>query len=618
MCGIVAYSGTKSATPILLNGLRKLEYRGYDSAGIAIHSDNTIHIYKEEGKVANLIDSIGDYENDAVHQQCHVGIAHTRWATHGPPTKENAHPHGAGFEEPGGSRIALVHNGIIENYRALKARLEAEGKVFLSDTDSEVLSHLIEFYYTDDLAKAISTALKEVQGTFGIACIAKDQPDMLVVARRGSPIVIGLGEDQTIVASDASAIISHTRQAVYLDDNDVAIIRGGKIDIKTLDAKPVQRDTADIDWSEGAAEKGGYEHYMLKEIFEQPTAIRNSIRGRIDLDRGTSVLAGLGLDSREIVDLQRLLIVGCGTSMNAGLVGEYAIEDFAGMLSEVEQAAEFRYRNPIVGSKDIVLAISQSGETADTLAAVREAQEKGALVAGLVNVVGSTIARETGRGIYLHAGPEISVASTKAFTCQVSVLLLIALKFARSRRLSREQGIKIAEEINSLPELVERVLEQNDAIAKIAEDFVKFDNMFYIGRGYLFPVALEGALKIKEISYIHAEAYHAAELKHGPIALLEESMPVVALLNAGPGMEKTLGNVEECRARKSPVLGVISEGDEDARAACDWVIEVPQSSQFIATVTSTVALQLFSYHVARLRGCPIDQPRNLAKSVTVE
>ena len=617
MCGIIAYSGNRSATPILLNGLRKLEYRGYDSAGIAIHSNNSIHIYKQEGKVENLVKSIGDYENDETHQGGNLGIAHTRWATHGPPTTENAHPHGATASGSEHS-IALVHNGIIENYRSLKSRLEGEGRVFHSDTDSEVLSHLIDSYFEDDLAKAVSTALKEVEGTFGIACLAKADPNKMVVARRGSPIVIGLGDDETIIASDASAIISHTRQVIYLDDNDVAIIEEGKVDIRTLDASPVVRDVADIDWSEDAAEKGGYEHYMLKEIFEQPTAISNSIRGRVDVDGGTSVLAGLSLEPRDIVDLRRLLIIGCGTSMNAGLVGEYAVEDFAGMLSEVEQAAEFRYRNPIVGSKDMVIAISQSGETADTLAAVREAQCKGALVSGLVNVVGSTIARETGRGIYLHAGPEISVASTKAFTCQVSVLLMIALKFARSRRLSHEKGIKIAKEIERIPELVKEVLKQNDHIAKLAEDFVNYDNMFYIGRGYLYPVALEGALKIKEISYIHAEAYHAAELKHGPIALLEESMPVVALLNEGPGKEKTLGNVEECRARKSPVLGVITAGDEEAKANCDWDIEVPNSPHYTATITSTVALQLFSYHVARLKGCPIDQPRNLAKSVTVE
>ncbi len=613
MCGIVAYTGNRSATPILVHGLRKLEYRGYDSAGIAVQREGSLAIYKKEGKVANLAELLGDYRQDPEHTEAHVGIAHTRWATHGPPTTGNAHPHCGGE-----NRIALVHNGIIENYRPLKAKLEAQGRVFLSDTDSEVLAQLIDSLYEEDLVTAVLAALKEVEGTFGIACISREEPGRLVTARRGSPIVIGLGEDETIVASDASAIISHTRQAIYLDDNDIAIIDGGKVDIRTLDAIPVQRDASDIDWSPDAAEKGGYEHYMLKEIFEQPEAVRNTIRGRVDLERGSALLSGLNLTPRELVEFRRLLIVGCGTSLNAGLVGEYAVEDFAGMLAEVEQAAEFRYRNPIVGAKDIVIAISQSGETADTLAAVREAADKGALVAGLVNVVGSTIAREAGRGIYLHAGPEISVASTKAFTCQVSVLLLIALKLARSNRLSRESGVKIANEIGRIPELIQEVLEQNEAIAEVAKDFVGYEHMFYIGRGYMFPVALEGALKLKEISYIHAEAYNAAELKHGPIALLDENMPVVALLNQGPGQEKTVGNVEECRARKAPVLGVITQGDEEAKAACDWVIEVPASPHYTTTITATVALQLFSYHVARLRGCAIDQPRNLAKSVTVE
>lgn len=613
MCGIVAYAGVRSASPILLQGLRKLEYRGYDSAGIAIHKGDRIDLYKREGKVANLVDTLGDYQNSEEHQKAHLGIAHTRWATHGPPTTANAHPH-----QSGEGKIALVHNGIIENYRGLKAKLEAEGHVFLSDTDSEVLAHLVDHYYEGDLSEALIKALNDVDGTYGVACISQDEPNKLVVARRGSPIVIGMGDGETIVASDASAIISHTRQAIYLDDNDIAVIEGGKVDIKTLDATPVQRDLAEIDWSPDAAEKGGYEHYMLKEIYDQPEAIKNAIRGRIDLDRGNALLSGLGLSPREMVDFQRLLIVGCGTSLNAGLVGEYSVEDFAAMLGEVEQAAEFRYRNPIVGSKDLVIAISQSGETADTLAAVREAIDKGAMVAGLVNVVGSTIARETGRGIYLHAGPEISVASTKAFTCQVSVLLMVALKMARGRRMSREQGIKIAQEIIRVPELVEQVLEKNEAISKVAENFVKYEHMFYIGRGYMFPVALEGALKIKEISYIHAEAYNAAELKHGPIALLDEQMPVVALMNKGPGQEKTVGNVEECRARKAPVLGVITEGDSEAKAACDWVIEIPECPHYTATIVATVALQLFSYHVARLRGCSIDQPRNLAKSVTVE
>lgn len=613
MCGIVAYAGVRAASPILLQGLRKLEYRGYDSAGIAIHRGSAIEIYKQEGKVANLVDSLGDYQNDLVHQQAHVGIAHTRWATHGPPTQANAHPHSAGD-----GRIALVHNGIIENYRSLKSKLEAQGHVFLSDTDSEVLAHLVDSHYEGDLFTALSAALKQVDGTYGVACICADEAGKLLVARRGSPIVIGLGDGETIVASDASAIISHTRQVIYLDDNDIAIVEEGKVDVRTLDAVPVQRDLASIDWSEAAAGKGGYDHYMLKEIFEQPEAIRNAIRGRIDKDRGTAILSGLGLSPRELVDFQRLLIVGCGTSLNAGLVGEYAVESFAAMLAEVEQAAEFRYRNPIVGSKDLVIAISQSGETADTLAAVREAIDKGALVAGLVNVVGSTIAREAGRGIYLHAGPEISVASTKAFTCQVSVLLLVALKLARGRRMSRDEGVKVTRDILGIPALVQQVLEKNDAIAKIANNFIKCEHMFYIGRSYMYPVALEGALKMKEISYIHAEAYNAAELKHGPIALLDGNMPVVALMNRGPGQEKTVGNVEECRARKAPVLGVITEGDEEAKVACDWTIEVPDCPHYIATIVCTVALQLFSYHVARLRGCSIDQPRNLAKSVTVE
>ncbi len=611
MCGIVAYTGDRSAVPILLNGLRRLEYRGYDSAGIAVEVDGEIKVRKSEGKVAVLSDLIAEEEELLSGSTC--GIAHTRWATHGPPTTVNAHPHGS--EKNG---VVLVHNGIIENHRNLRERLKGEGYEFASKTDTEVLVHLVDYYYKGDLADALANALKEVEGTFGVACLAKSEPGVLVVARRGSPIVIGLNGTETVVASDASAIITHTRQAVYLDDNDIAKIKDGNVDIRSLDAMPVSRPTAEIDWSDSAAEKGGYEHYMLKEIFEQPESVRNTIRGRMDTDRGNAVLSGLNLTPRDLADLHRLLIVGCGTSMNAGMVGEYAIEDFAGVLSEVEQAAEFRYRNPIVGSRDLVLALSQSGETADTLAAVREAAEKGALVAGLVNVVGSTIAREAGRGVYLHAGPEISVASTKAFTSQVSVLLMIALKFARSRRMSRERGIAFVKEVEEIPSLVERVIEKNDEIAKIAERYADCENAFFIGRGYLYPVALEGALKLKEISYVHAEAYHAAELKHGPIALLEDGTPVVALLNEGAGKDKTLGNVAECQARQARVLGLTTEGDTDALSAVDDSIQVPIAPLHTAVIPSTVALQLFAYHVARLKGCPIDQPRNLAKSVTVE
>jgi glucosamine--fructose-6-phosphate aminotransferase (isomerizing) len=597
---------------VLLNGLKRLEYRGYDSAGVALQADGALIVEKREGKVAGLAEAIGESAMAEALEGATCGIAHTRWATHGPPTRANAHPHVSG------SRLALVHNGIVENHVTLRERLKGEGYQFVSETDTEVLVHLLDLHYEGNLLEALTSTLQEVQGTFGIACVVADEPGVVVVARRGSPIVIGLGEEETIVASDASAIIKHTRQALYLDDNDVARIEGGEVDIRSLDALPVTRVSAKIDWSSDAVEKGGYEHYMLKEIFDQPEAIRNTIRGRLDGNRGTAILSGLNLSPRELADIQRILIVGCGTSMNAGLVGEYAVEDFAGIPAEVEQAAEFRYRNPIVRGQDFVLAISQSGETADTLAAVREAKDKGGLVAGLVNVVGSTIARETGRGIFLHAGPEISVASTKAFTCQVSVLLMIALRFARSRRMSRDEGMEFVKIIEAIPSLVERVLERNDEIAKVAEHFMNFDNIFFIGRGYLYPVALEGALKLKEISYIHAEGYHAAELKHGPIALLERKVPVVAMLNDGPGKDKSLGNVAECRARSSPVLGVVTEGDRAAMNEVNACIQVPASPHYTAVITSTVALQLFAYHVARLRGCPIDQPRNLAKSVTVE
>ena len=609
MCGIVAYTGPNAALPVLISGLKRLEYRGYDSAGVAVQLPEGITIRKSEGKVSELTDLLQG--EDLATSHC--GIAHTRWATHGPPTTVNAHPHAGGKHG-----VALVHNGIIENYRALRERLQGEGYEFHSETDTEVLAKLVDFLYDGDVLKAVTSALKEVEGTYGIACIAEAEPGVLVVARRGSPIVIGVNENETVVASDAAAIIKHTRQAIYLDDYDIARIENGKVDIRSIDSVPVSRPASTIDWSADAAEKGGYEHYMLKEIFEQPEAIRNSIRGRMDRERGSAILSGLDLTPRELADIRRLLIVGCGTSLNAGLVGEYAMEDFAGVLAEVEQAAEFRYRNPIIGSHDLVMAVSQSGETADTLAATREAIEKGALVSGLVNVVGSTIARETGRGVYLHAGPEISVASTKAFTCQVSVLLMLALKFARSRRMSGERGRRFVREVEAIPELVERVLAKNDEIAKVAERYVEQNSTFFIGRGYMYPVALEGALKLKEISYIHAEGYHAAELKHGPIALLEASVPVIALCNEGPGKDKTLGNVAECQARDSRVLGIVTEGDSDALRTVDDAIEVPSAPLHTAVIPSTVALQLLSYHIARLRGCPIDQPRNLAKSVTVE
>jgi len=613
MCGIVGYIGKASATQVLLGGLRRLEYRGYDSAGVAVIDKGTLATGKAAGKVSALQEVIRNEWDVARIDRAAIGIAHTRWATHGPPTQTNAHPHA---DQNG--RIALVHNGIIENYRALRQRLEAKGHQFLSDTDTEVLAHLIGETYQNDLMQAVCDALHQVEGTFGIAVISPAEPDIIVTARRGSPIVIGVGDGESIIASDASAIISHTRQVIYLEDNDIAIVKAGNVEVRDFNRVPVVRGVSELGFDAEAAEKGGYEHFMLKEIHEQPESLRNAIRGRLDFHLGSSVLSGMGTSPRDLAEIRRVVLLGCGTSLHAGLVGEYAIEDLAGIHAEVQQAAEFRYRNPLIEREDLVIAISQSGETADTLAAVREANQKGAFVMGLCNVVGSTIARETGRGVYLHAGPEISVASTKAFTCQVAVLLMIALKLGRGRRFSRGDGIQLAREIGTLPELVGRVIENNDKIATIAERYAAQEHAFFIGRGYQFPVALEGALKLKEISYIHAEGYHAAELKHGPIALLQQGTPVVAMMNDAPGKEKTMGNVEECRARGARILGVVTEGDDEAAAAMDDFITIPPCHPLVATIPSAVALQLFAYHVARLRGCEIDQPRNLAKSVTVE
>ena len=613
MCGIVGYIGKAEAPKVLINGLRRLEYRGYDSAGLAVMDGDRIAVAKAPGKVAALKDRArADWPAERF-VRASTGIAHTRWATHGPPTEVNAHPH---LDQSGD--IALVHNGIIENYRSLRARLEGTGHHFLSETDTEVLSHLIGDCDKGDLFQAVCDALHQVEGTFGIAVLSAREPGRIITARRGSPIVIGVGDGETIIASDASAIVAHTQRVIYLDDNDIAIVTADSVDIRDLNNVPVTREIAELGMDASAAEKGGYEHFMLKEIHEQPDSLGNAIRGRLDLNLGTSVLAGMGTSARDLADLNRVVIVGCGTSLHAGLVGEYAFEDLADINAEVQQAAEFRYRNPIVGSRDLVVAISQSGETADTLAAVREANQKGAFVMSLCNVVGSTIARETGRGVYLHAGPEISVASTKAFTCQVAVLLMMALKIGRGRRYSRDEGIRLAREIEMIPALVQKVVAQDARIAKIAESYANEEHAFFIGRGPMYPVALEGALKLKEISYIHAEGYHAAELKHGPIALLVDGTPVVALACDIPGKDKVLGNIEECRARGARILGIVTEGDDEAAECMDDFIAIPRCHPLVATIPAVVALQLFSYHVARLRGCEIDQPRNLAKSVTVE
>lgn len=615
MCGIVGYVGGRQAIPVLLNTLKRLEYRGYDSAGLAIINDDVIALKKQAGKVSALTDALANSWSDSSQQNATCGIAHTRWATHGTPSTQNAHPH---LDQSG--KIALVHNGIIENYRDIQKYLEDNGHKFYSETDSEILAHLIGRFYTEtnDLLEATSAALRRVEGTFGIAVVSANHPGQLVVARRGSPIVIGVSKDETIAASDAAAIVSFTQRVIYLNDNDVALITSDSVDICDLKNVPVRRETSTLDWVVGSAEKEGFQHFMLKEIYEQPEALRNTQRGRLDVENGTAVLSGLNLSPHEIADLSRILMVACGTSLNAGLVGQYVFEDLAHIPARVEQAAEFRYRNPIILAGDLVLAISQSGETADTLAAIREAQRKGALVAGICNVVGSTVARETGRGVYIHAGPEISVASTKAFTCQVSVLLMLALKIARCGRLSQSEGRLLAEEMVKLPDIVEATLDQNDAIAKIAERYAGYEDVFFIGRGYMFPVAMEGALKLKEVSYIHAEGYHSAEMKHGPIALLQKNTPVVALLPDTPDKKKTLANAHECKARNAPVLTVTTKNDEEASQVGDDTITVPPCHPYLAAVPVAVALQLFAYHVAKLRGCEIDQPRNLAKSVTVE
>lgn len=613
MCGIVGYVGNDGGIDVLLNGLKRLEYRGYDSAGMAVLWNDELHIQKDRGKVQQLEESVYRGWPEDLRKNVHTGIAHTRWATHGPPTKENAHPH---LDRSG--KIALVHNGIIENCDQIRQRLQQEGHEFASQTDSETLAHLIGEYYQGDLLHAVCAALNQVEGTFGIAVISEDEPAKIIAARRGSPIAIGLGQDETVVASDAPAIVARTRRVIFLNDDDVAVVTGDDVDIRTIQNVPVNREVAHIDWDAKAAEKDGYEHFMLKEIFEQPTSLQNTIRGRLDEKQGTAKISGMALTPREMVEINRIIMIACGTSLNASMIGKYYFEDLADVPADVEQAAEFRYRNPLLTPRSMTLAISQSGETADTLAAVREAKQKGSLVAGICNAVGSTIARETGRGVYLHAGPEIGVASTKAFTSQLIVLLMTALKFGRCYRLSHQDGVDLCREIERVPELIENTLKENENIQDTARHYAEVEDAFFIGRGYLYPAALEGALKLKEISYIHAEGYHAAELKHGPIALLEENVPVIALVNDVPGKEKTLSNVQECRARSAPIIGVATEGDSTVDELCDDIIRVPRSSKFITPITTAIALQLFAYHVAKFRGAEIDQPRNLAKSVTVE
>ena len=610
MCGIIAYSGEQDPVNVLVNGLQRLEYRGYDSAGVSLLLEDKIHTVKAAGKVAGLASLLNEDLESGIDRTSNCGIAHTRWATHGGPTTTNAHPH-----QGQNQRIALVHNGIIENYQSLKEDLEAKGHTFLSETDSEVLAHLIEEHYTDDLKQAVSSALAQVEGTYGIAVISKDEPDTIITARFGSPIVIGLCPNEILIASDINAIVQYTDRVIYLNDRDLAVVSKGDIKIHDLELKSVSRKEEKITHSAEEAQKGGFPDFMSKEIHDQPRAIRNSIRGHLDFENAITTLGGLNMSPRELNQIDRIQLFACGTSMNAALVGQYFIEDLAGIPCQVTQAADFRYRNPIIERDTLAIAISQSGETADTLAAVREAQRKGADVISIVNAVGSTIARETGRGIYLHAGPEISVASTKAFTTQVSVLLQLAILLGRSRRLDRKRALEAIQALDSVPEQIEETLKLSDSIRLIAEKYKDASSMFFLGRSAQFPVAMEGALKVKELSYIHAEGYHAAELKHGPLALLDENVPVIAISTDLAEEPKMTSNIQECISRSAPVLSIISEGMKKPSEDC---IVIPKADPLTSPILAAVALQLFSYHIADLRGCPIDQPRNLAKSVTVE
>jgi len=609
MCGIVAYIGQREACPILVEGIKRLDYRGYDSAGVVVARDGEIHIRKAAGRIAELERTIGASLGNST-----LGLAHTRWATHGAPTQTNAHPH---RDRTG--RLAMVHNGIIENYRVLKQFMLNEGVEFESETDTEVLAKLIgHFYEPGKLEDAVRKALREVRGTFGIAVIHADEPDKIVAARRGSPLIVGIGHGEYVIASDAAAIVQHTASVIYLSDNEVAVVGRRGFHTTTLDAAPVSKEIEEIEWTLEQLELGGHEHFMAKEIFEQPEAMRNCLRGRIDLEEGRVHLGGLTNVARDLIKVRRVILTACGTAWHAGLVGEYIIEELARIPCETEYASEFRYRNPIIEDGTAVIAISQSGETIDTLAALREGRERGALVLGVVNSVGSTIARETDAGVYLHVGPEIGVASTKAFIGQVSVLALIAAMLGRRRHLSHTAGAAYLTALHGMPDLIERALDLSKQAHAIAESCAEQENWLYLGRGIQYPVALEGALKLKEISYIHAEGLPAAEMKHGPIALISEGMPVVVLAPRDSWYQKSIGNIEEVRSRGGRVIAVATEGDEDIRHVADHVFYVPDCPELLQPLLTVIPLQLLAYHAAVIRGCDVDKPRNLAKAVTVE
>jgi glucosamine--fructose-6-phosphate aminotransferase (isomerizing) len=608
MCGIVGYVGNREAVPLLLEGLHRLEYRGYDSAGLAIIGPQGIICEKVVGKVAVLEETIKSEDFLG-----HMGIAHTRWATHGEPNLENAHPH---LDCKG--EIAVVHNGIVENYVALREFLKRQGHTFTTQTDTEVLAHLIESNYKGDLLEAVRLALVQVQGTYGLAVVSKHHPDQIVVARNGSPLVIGKGIGEHFVGSDVAAIRRHTTQVVYLEDGEVASVMADDIKVQTIDKVAVTPEVEEITGDLGIIEKDGFSHFMLKEIFEQPITLRNTLRGRLDYENGTARLDGLTNYEHKLRNAERIVITACGTSWHSALIGEYLLEEFARVPVEVEYASEFRYRSPVVDDRTVVLVISQSGETADTLAAMREAKRRGAIALGVCNVVGSSIARETDAGVYIHAGPEIGVASTKAFTSQTMVLAMITLLLGRMRTLSVAEGREMVEAILKVPEQVGLILKNEDQIKEIAAQYAKSNNFLYLGRGYNFPVALEGALKLKEISYVHAEGYPAAEMKHGPIALIDENMPVVFIATRDSVYEKVLNNIEEVRARRGKVIVIATQGDEQIKEKADHIIYIPQIMEFLSPLLTVIPLQLLAYHIAVLRGCAIDQPRNLAKSVTVE
>jgi glutamine---fructose-6-phosphate transaminase (isomerizing) len=619
MCGIVAYFGKRAAQPILIEGLKRLEYRGYDSAGIALLDGDCVRVTKTSGRICSLEAIL-----DEARSQDTLGIAHTRWATHGAPNDVNAHPH---LDYSG--KIAVVHNGIIENYSTLKTWLQNEGVAFVSETDTEVIANLIGYFYNREapsaetdgqnvLEWAVRQALRKLHGTFGLAIICSDYPEMLIGAKRGSPLILGVGSGEYILASDAAAIVQHTTRAIYMSDNEMVIVDSNGFNTKTIDNVTISKDLQEIEFSLDQIELGNFQHHMLKEIFAQPESLRTCMGGRIHKQEGQIKLGGIAEYLRELTQARHVIITACGTAFHAGLVGEFLIEQLARIPVDTEYASEFRYRNPIIEDGTVVVAISQSGETADTLAAVEQAKERGARVLGIVNVVGSTIARATDAGIYLHVGPEIGVASTKAFTAQVAVLSLLAIELGRRRHISSDEASKHISELAQIPDKIEQILEQSDHIREIAEANIDKENWLFLGRGFNYPVALEGALKLKEISYIHAEGLPAAEMKHGPIALIVDGMPAVFIATAGPQYDKIMGNIEEVRARGGKIIAVATEGDDRIGKKADHLITIPDAPELFQPMLTVIPLQLLAYHAAVLRGHDVDKPRNLAKSVTVE